>query len=151
MSPQVEKAERTNTMPKRLLIPIALIACMAMPSPSSAQDSRLGLKPSIRIPDCIRKWCCDDYCPKPLPCPVPVQCFSSDCYRAKLLPCPVAVKRFSCDDYCLKPFPSICCPPSQFLTCAPPLRSSAPTRIEAPQIRSNAEDAQSSITRGKQD
>ena len=66
----------------------------------------------ICIPDCIRRWSADDYCPKPYPCPGPRIDFGCDDYRAKAAPCPIPVRRFECDDYCPKAWPHLICPPS---------------------------------------
>ena len=75
----------------------------------------------IHIPNCIRKCCCDDYHPKPLPPVCGVKKFCCDDYCHKPLPCPVKVKRFCCDDYCHKRFPWIFCPPCSDLKCPLPL------------------------------
>ena len=40
------------------------------------------------VPECVRKYCCDDY-------------------RSKTLPCTRDVKTKCCDDYCEKPIPCV--------------------------------------------
>jgi hypothetical protein len=97
-----------------------LLAVMAMASASAhAQEGWRDLKSGLCIPDCVRKWCCDDYCSKPLPCRVNVQCFGCDTYDCKKLPCPRNVSCFRRDDYCPKPYPCFSCPTSPFLKCTP--------------------------------
>lgn len=135
--------ERRMIMPRRLLMPLAVIAVLWMPAASNAQSTLHDLTHDICVPDCIRKWCCDDYCCKPIPCPVPVTCFGCDCYQPKPLPCPVNVTCFRCDDYCSKPYPCILCPPSHYLKCAPALRCPWPAKTIAPESNSNVPDASS--------
>jgi hypothetical protein len=65
----------------------------------------------ICIPDCIRRWSADDYCPKPFPCLGSRLEATCDDYRAKAAPCPIAVRQFECDDYCPKAWPHPICPP----------------------------------------
>ena len=73
------------------------------------------------IPDCVKKWCCDDYCPKPEPCVRPVTCFTCPDYCPKPEPCVCPVTCFCCPDYCPKPLPCLsCCPPTPGLTCGWP-------------------------------
>ena len=62
-------------------------------------------------PDCVGKFCCDDYCPKPPPCAKRVKCFRCPDYCSKYAPCPISVKRGGCPDYCRKPVPCLTCPP----------------------------------------
>ena len=112
-------------MPRLVLMLTTLIAGFCTPSTSKAQDTLHDMKHGICIPDCIKEWCCDDYCSKPVPCPVPVKCFGYDCYHPKQLPCPAYVKCFRCDDYCRKPLPSVCCPTGYAMKCMPPLHSPA--------------------------
>jgi hypothetical protein len=69
------------------------------------------------LPNCISKYCCDDYCPKPVP-EVRKNCrYSCDDYFPKPLPCARPVRCFRCDDYCPKPLPPIHCPCNQGLSC----------------------------------
>lgn len=70
-------------------------------------------------PDCIGKYCCDDYCVKPLPAVCPVKCFCCDDYCPKPLPCIYPVKCFVCDDYCPKPLPCFICPKCNDYKCVP--------------------------------
>jgi hypothetical protein len=72
------------------------------------------------VPDCIGKWCCDDYRPKNEPCVcVPLR-FGCDDYCAKKVPCVRAPLCFGCDDYRKKCLPKVCTKPLyQFLRCGP--------------------------------
>ncbi len=140
MIKQIGLAERRTTMPRRILLLIIAIAWLWTPTISKAQENLHELKHGFCIPDCIRKWCCDDYCPKPIPCPVNLKCFGCDCYQAKCAPCPVGVKCFRCDDYCPKPLPCIFCPPNCHLKCAPPLRYPSPERVVVSEIGSKVSD-----------
>lgn len=73
------------------------------------------------VPDCIRKYCCDDYCPKKEPCVCAPLCFRCDDYCPKRLPCVCAPLSYRCDDYCPKCLPKVCCAPNcQHLQCGPP-------------------------------
>ncbi|QDV74805.1 hypothetical protein [Botrimarina mediterranea] len=70
---------------------------------------------------CPQKYCCDDYCPKPLPCPPRADCCRlCDNYCHKPLPCPPCVdcRRF-CDDYCPKPLPCLRCRSTEHDVCIP--------------------------------
>ena len=60
------------------------------------------------VPDCIGKWCCDDYDAKCLPriC-TPIR-FGCDDYCKKELPCGCTSFCFHCDDYCKKCLPCVC-------------------------------------------
>ena len=66
-------------------------------------------------PDCIKQYCCDDYCPKGLPCVCPLDYFERDDYCRRKLPVTCATLCWKCDDYCPKRLPRVCCPP--FLKC----------------------------------
>ncbi len=35
-------------------------------------------------PNCITKTCCDDYCPKPMPCVLRIDCFGCDDYMPQV-------------------------------------------------------------------
>lgn len=71
-------------------------------------------------PSCVGKFCCDDYCGKPLPCSVRAHCFECVDYCAKPLPCPPARKTAFCyDDFCPKPLPPICWTSAKNLRCVP--------------------------------
>ena len=63
------------------------------------------------VPDCIGKWCCDDYRAKCLPCVKVPLCFGCDDYCRKSLPRVCAPLCFTCDDYCKKCQPPVCRPP----------------------------------------
>ena len=110
----------------------------------SAADTALAIDWSLggpfrlrnRVPDCIGRYCRDDYCPKPLPPVCPPKCFTCDDYCPKRLPCIFHVKRFCCDDYCPKCLPRICCPPPPGLKCGPAgcrhgCQTAGPTLLEA--------------------
>jgi len=72
------------------------------------------------VPDCIGKWCCDDYQSKCLPCVKVPLCFGCDNYCRKSLPRICAPLCFTCDDYCRKCQPPVCRPPLlATLQCAP--------------------------------
>jgi len=69
-------------------------------------------------PDCIGKWCPDDYCPKRQPCVGVSLCFGCDDYCSKKAPCVRAPLCFGCDDYCKKCPPTVCnAPRCQSLKC----------------------------------
>lgn len=53
-------------------------------------------------PDCIKKYCCDDYQPKCLPPVKPVSCYTCDDYCQKPIPCAQPVGCYVWDDYCKK-------------------------------------------------
>ena len=63
------------------------------------------------VPDCIGKWCCDDYKSKCLPCVKVPLCFACDDYCRKPMPRVCAPLCFTCDDYCKKCQPPVCRPP----------------------------------------
>ena len=67
------------------------------------------------VPDCIGRWCPDDYCSKkePYVC-VPLR-FECDDYCSKKEPCVCVPLRFQCDDYCSKKEP--CVRPGLRFTC----------------------------------
>jgi hypothetical protein len=70
---------------------------------------------------CPQKYCCDDYCQKPLPCPPCTDCRRlCDDYCQKPLPCPPCVEcRCLCDDYCQKPLPCLGCRSIEYDVCIP--------------------------------
>lgn len=72
------------------------------------------------VPDCIGKWCCDDYKPKCLPCVKVPLCFGCDDYCRKSMPRVCTPLCFTCDDYCKKCQPPACRPPLlSTLRCVP--------------------------------
>lgn len=78
------------------------------------------------VPDCIGKWCCDDYTPKCLPCVQVPLCFGCDDYCRKPMPRVCAPLCFTCDDYCKKCQPPVCRPPLLGnLSCVPERRGCA--------------------------
>ena len=73
------------------------------------------------VPDCVGKWCCDDYCGKKEPCVCAPLRFCCDDYRPKQEPCVGASLNFCCDDYCRKCPPRVGSPPLfELLKCGPP-------------------------------
>jgi hypothetical protein len=73
------------------------------------------------VPDCVGKWCCDDYCGKREPCVCAPLSFCCDDYCPKKEPCVGAPLNFCCDDYRCKCLPRVCSPPLfEFLKCGPP-------------------------------
>ena len=85
---------------------------------TTAGEQLLKLPPVSKcVPDCVGKYCCDDYHRKPLPCTKTIECFTCPDYCRKPLPCIPPVKCFDCPDYCPKPLPPIYCPPTKDLRC----------------------------------
>jgi hypothetical protein len=97
---------------------VQAIACLVLLSrPASAGDPRHYL-PWCPAPDCIGKWCPDDYCPKKEPCVGVSLRFGCDDYCGKKAPCVCAPLRFCCDDYCKKCPPKVCSGPlGRYLRC----------------------------------
>lgn len=99
-------------------------------------------------PDCVGKFCCDDYCAKPLPClPVGKMGFACDDYCRQPLPCPPFGKTgFCCDDYCRKPQPPPCFAGGKDLHCIPnrlpPLEAYVPNKTTAALSEPEADDAE---------
>ena len=63
------------------------------------------------VPDCVGRWCPDDYCSKQEPCVcVPLR-FQCDDYCSKKEPCICPGLHFTCDDYCKKCLPKVCSSP----------------------------------------
>jgi hypothetical protein len=122
-------------MPRKILLrkmlPAILLALLLV-TPAAALDWGRSLLGGVCWPNCVRKTCCDDYQPKPLPCAVPWKRFCCDDYCPKPLPCAVPVKPFCCDDYCPKPLPPITCPPCADLKCPPPLPCQIPCQTVVP-------------------
>ena len=89
---------------------------------ASAGNPSLGLFgcPIPAVPDCIGKWCADDYCPKNEPCVcVPLR-FQCDDYCRKNAPCVCVPLCFGCDDYRKKCLPKVCSAPRcEDLRCGP--------------------------------
>ena len=61
------------------------------------------------VPDCVRKYCCDDYCSKIVPCTRGVKTKCCDNYSGKPTPCVREVCTV-CNDYCSKCSPKVSCP-----------------------------------------
>ena len=94
----------------------ALLAVMMLVSSSNAVEPCRTFF-GCPVPDCIGKWCCDDYRAKCPPCVKVPLCFGCDDYCRKPSPRVCVPLCFRCDDYCRK------CPPP---VCRPPLLSSVP-------------------------
>jgi hypothetical protein len=60
------------------------------------------------VPDCIGRWCPDDYCAKKAPCVSVPLCFGCDDYCSKQASCVSVPLCFTCDDYCPKCPPKVC-------------------------------------------
>ena len=72
------------------------------------------------VPDCIGRWCQDDYCAKKAPSVCLPLYFGCDDYCGKQAPCVSAPLCFGCDDYCAKCPPKVCHGPlCQNLQCGP--------------------------------
>ena len=67
------------------------------------------------VPDCVRTYCCDDYCSKQVPLARGTEATCCKNYCKKPIP---NVQRTCtvCDDYCRKCLPRVPCPPRK-LTC----------------------------------
>ncbi|HEX3997479.1 MAG TPA: hypothetical protein VHX65_02900 [Pirellulales bacterium] len=106
---------------KSTLAIATLLASLAFSAAANAGEPSGGwsLWPGICLhPPCCA--CCDDYCPKPLPCTAPFCCFGCDDYCGKPLPTVTPFCCFGCDDYCPKPcvvVAPLCCGPNY--TCGP--------------------------------
>ena len=97
----------------------ALVAVMLLVN--SAQAGEPGRKfLGCPVPDCIGKWCCDDYTAKSFPCVKVPLCFGCNDYCRKSMPRVCAPLCFTCDDYCKKCLPPACRPPLlSTLRCVP--------------------------------
>ena len=96
---------------------------MLLSLPASARDPHRNLL-GCPVPDCIGKWCRDDYCPKREPCVDVSLCFGRDDYCIKKAPFVCAPLSLRCDDYCKKCPPKVCrAPLSQYLKCGSSCRS----------------------------
>ncbi len=81
-------------------------------------------------PNCVGKFCPDDFCPKPLPCARGVKCFQCPDYCAKPLPCFLPGKTsYVCDDYCRKSLPPTCCASGKGLTCTQNCEAKSKSRL----------------------
>jgi len=61
------------------------------------------------VPDCVRKYCCDDYRSKSVPCTRRVMTKCCDNYCGKPTPCVREICTV-CNDYCSKCPPKVSCP-----------------------------------------
>ena len=107
---------------KAASVAFALIMSLALLSPAKAAGPWNKLLGGCRV-DCVRKWCCDDYCPKKEPsvC-VPLK-YACDDYCPKQEPCVCVPLKFCGDDYCQKCLPPVCLPNRQPLKCVPACRT----------------------------
>jgi len=106
---------------------VVVLAAIAWQGPGRAQDPHPlfdGCRwsfPSLCDQWRQRKcWCCDDYCPKKLPCIGPTAKGCVDDYCPKKLPCVPPNPKGCVDDYCRKTCPIVLpnqCEP--WYTCGP--------------------------------
>lgn len=107
-------------MNRKWILVLGMLGWLTLPLAADAAE------PSCRwfgsaVPDCIGKWCCDDYDAKSLPCVDVPLCFGCDDYCPKALPCGGVPLCFQCDDYCPKCLPPTCSSPLlEHLRCGPP-------------------------------
>lgn len=104
---------------KTKLVAVSMTACLTSPSLAGGFWHQLFAS-GCGVPDCIGKYCCDDYVPKRLPCVDVPLCFGCDDYCPKRLPCVDVPLCFGCDDYHPKCQPTIQCPTCRDLKCGPP-------------------------------
>ena len=114
---------------------LATVLAVFLASAAQAGDHGLLLPWTMCWPDCIKKTCCDDYCPKPAPCVPRIGCFGCDDYMYKCEPCVKRMGCFGCDSYCPKCPPVIRCAPTTGLKCVPTeprrVRAAAGSRLRA--------------------
>jgi hypothetical protein len=109
---------------RRTRLPLFLaIVCVGI-APTRGEEP---LVPSLRTPAfdflvhprALLRFCCDTYCPKPLPWIRPYCGGCGDIYCGK--PCPYVSsygRACTCDSYCSKPCPDLCTPLSaHYFTC----------------------------------
>ncbi len=106
-------------MMKWKTLTLALLLCLVASTSAQAVDWEKIFCLPWSVPQCVKPTCCDDYCPKSMPCVPQVRCFTCDDYCPKSAPCVKKICRFGCDDYCYKCPPRLLCPPTTFLKCAP--------------------------------
>ena len=86
-----------NIMNNRIrIVAVTLVIAASLSAPAAAY----GWWGKLWIPDCVKEYCCPDYCPK---CP----------------PCVAPVCDFCCPDYCPKCPPRCTCPTCPDLKCPP--------------------------------
>ena len=113
----MNESRRTAIHRTLILSLLALAYLSLLPLPASAADPLHKLL-GCSVPDCIGRWCPDDYCPKRQPCVGVSLCFGCDDYCAKKEPCVCTPLCFGCDDYCKKCLPKVCTTPRcQSLRC----------------------------------
>jgi len=105
---------------------LRLIACsfavLVLLTATARADLHRLLSWNMCWPNCVTKTCCDDYCPKPMPCVKRTCNFGCDDYCPKPMPCVKRTCNFGCDDYCPKCPPTIRCAPTAGLKCVPMCR-----------------------------
>jgi hypothetical protein len=111
----------------RLLFASMLSFCVARPLPGQEPSRGISsLLPSglLTCPDVLLRSCCNNYCPKPLPCSGAHFFGCGECYCGKPCPSPKCFPNDrSCMDYCRKPCPDLCRPLSaDFFQCVPAAR-----------------------------
>ena len=96
-----------NAMQRLAVFLICVFSCLT----ASAGNPLHRLFDCQAVPDCVGRWCPDDYCSKKEPCVcVPLR-FQCDDYCSKKEPCVCPGLRFTCDDYCNKCLPKVCSSP----------------------------------------
>lgn len=106
--------------PLHLLAVLCTLVGLLTTSASAGGFTHLLCVSEPCLPNCVGKYCCDDYCSKCAPQVCPKLCFQCDDYCRKPIPCARPIKCFGCDDYCGKPF-QLCCPPKCDFKCYPHL------------------------------
>jgi hypothetical protein len=109
----------------RLIAILAATVCLGIVGVASADEptgvaSSFNPLRSLTCPEALLRGCCDNYCPKPLPCVNYICCICGpDDYCGK--PCPCVRCFWGCcpDCYCRKPCPDLCRPlAADYFTCA---------------------------------
>lgn len=89
---------------------VALVLTCVLGCPSvKASDPLQRFSGCVEVPNCIGRWCPDDYCPKQAPFVGVALRFGCDDYCKKRLPCACGELDFTCDNYCKKLAPKVCC------------------------------------------
>ena len=105
-----------NAIPRTIVILAGLSCCLTTASAAEPYHKLFGCP----VPDCIGKWCRDDYCAKNEPCTSVPLCLQCDDYCSKKAPCVRVPLCFGCDDYRKKCLPKVCSPPRcEDLRCGP--------------------------------
>ncbi len=91
--------------PLRVLFTIALLVLA-----SRAEAEHGWWRGTCWAPSRCSHPCCDNYCPKPIPCPPGRPCTTCDDYCRKPIPCVCVPLPRVCESYCPKPLPRLTCP-----------------------------------------